>query len=165
MHVPTNPASRALILGIAAFVVLGMTDGAIGTVWPDLRDEFGQTDGSFGQVFVCLAGGYMVASLLSGHLSDRFGMAAVIRVGSAGAMVALMLIGTGWTWPTTLAGFALLGLGNGLLDACEGNPQEVVLGFPQNPNALVPGQGPGPKLACRPHRPCHWMGLHIRRSN
>ena len=117
MHVPTNPASRALILGIAAFVVLGMTDGAIGTVWPDLRDEFGQTDGSFGQVFVCLAGGYMVASLLSGHLSDRFGMAAVIRVGSAGAMVALMLIGAGWTWPTTLAGFALLGLGNGLLDA------------------------------------------------
>ena len=117
MSVTPRPATHALTLGIAAFVVLGMTDGAIGTVWPDLRDEFDQSDGSFGQIFACLAGGYLVASLGSGHLSDRFGMAAVIRIGSTGAVVALVLVGAGWTWPTTLAGFAALGLGNGLLDA------------------------------------------------
>ena len=110
MSVTPRPATHALTLGIAAFVVLGMTDGAIGTVWPDLRDEFDQSDGSFGQIFACLAGGYLVASLGSGHLSDRFGMAAVIRIGSTGAVIALVLVGAGWTWPTTLAGFAALGL-------------------------------------------------------
>ncbi|MEK9581150.1 MAG: hypothetical protein VW037_11670, partial [Acidimicrobiaceae bacterium] len=59
----STPPQRAILIGLGAFVLLGLTDGAIGTVWPDLRDDFGRTDGSFGQVFACLAGGYLIASV------------------------------------------------------------------------------------------------------
>lgn len=111
------PARRALLVGIAGFVVLGLTDGALGTVWPDLRDDFGRSDGHFGQLFVCLAGGYLIASAASGHLSDRWGMAVVIRTGSGCAALALATIGLGLGWGSTLAGFAMLGLANGLLDS------------------------------------------------
>ncbi len=113
----TSPLRWATTISLVGFVVLGLTDGAIGTVWPDLRDDFSRTDGSFGQVFACLAGGYLVASMASGHLSDRYGTAAVFRVGSGGAALALSTIALGASWPTTLLGFAVLGLGNGLLDS------------------------------------------------
>ena len=55
MH--TGPQSKASTwafgISLVGFVVLGLTDGAIGAVWPDLRDDFGRTDGSFGQMFGC----------------------------------------------------------------------------------------------------------------
>ncbi|MEM8748034.1 MAG: MFS transporter [Actinomycetota bacterium] len=113
----SSPSQRAFLVGLAAFVLLGLTDGAIGTVWPDLRDDFGRTDGDFGQVFACLAGGYLLASMASGHLTERFGMTVVFRVGSALAAVAFAVVGVGASWWLTLAGFALLGLGNGTLDS------------------------------------------------
>lgn len=112
-----RPGTWAFGISLVGFVVLGLTDGAIGTVWPDLRDDFGRSDGSFGQVFACLAGGYLVASIASGHVSDRFGTAAGFRAGSAVAATALAIIALGSNWPSTLLGFALLGLGNGLLDS------------------------------------------------
>ncbi len=112
-----TPPQRAILIGLGAFVLLGLTDGAIGTVWPDLRDDFGRTDGSFGQVFACLAGGYLIASVASGHLSERFGMTTVFRMGSTLAALAFGIIGLGSSWATTLVGFALLGLGNGTLDS------------------------------------------------
>ena len=113
----STPPQRAILIGLGAFVLLGLTDGAIGTVWPDLRDDFGRTDGSFGQVFACLAGGYLIASVASGHLSERFGMTTVFRMGSTLAALAFGIIGLGSSWATTLVGFALLGLGNGTLDS------------------------------------------------
>ncbi|MEO0493141.1 MAG: MFS transporter [Actinomycetota bacterium] len=113
----STPSQKAMLVGLVAFVLLGLTDGAIGTVWPDLRDDFGRTDGSFGQVFACLAGGYLVASTASGHLSERFGMTVVFRLGSAVAALAFAVVGLGSSWATTLVGFALLGLGNGTLDS------------------------------------------------
>ncbi len=119
MH--TGPQSRASTwafgISLVGFVVLGLTDGAIGAVWPDLRDDFGRTDGSFGQMFGCMAGGYLIASVVSGHISDRFGTAFAFRSGSAAAALALALIATGSSWMTTLVGFGVLGLGNGLLDS------------------------------------------------
>lgn len=113
----STPPQRPILIGLGAFVLLGLTDGAIGTVWPDLRDDFGRTDGSFGQVFACLAGGYLIASVASGHLSERFGMTTVFRMGSTLAALAFGIIGLGSSWATTLVGFALLGLGNGTLDS------------------------------------------------
>lgn len=109
--------NRAATLALLAFVVLGATDGALGPLWPSMRDDFGRSDGHFGQIFAGLAGGYMVASALSGHLTDRFGATTVIRTGGVLAAGALWWIGTGSSWVGVLAGFLLLGLGNGLLDA------------------------------------------------
>lgn len=109
--------NRAATLALVAFVVLGATDGALGPLWPSMRDDFGRTDGHFGQIFAGLAGGYMVASAVSGHLTDRFGATAVIRTGGVVAAGALWWIGAGASWIGMLLGFLLLGLGNGLLDA------------------------------------------------
>ena len=109
--------NRAATLALVAFVVLGATDGALGPLWPSMRDDFSRSDGHFGQIFAGLAGGYMVASALSGHLTDRFGATAVIRTGGVLAAGALWWIGTGSSWVGMLFGFLILGLGNGLLDA------------------------------------------------
>ena len=106
-----------MVLAIVAFVVLGTTDGALGAVWPSLRDGFDRSDAHFGQIFFGLSGGYMVASAVSGHLTDRIGMTAVIRTGGLVAAAALWWIGMGVSWLGVLVGFALLGIGNGLLDA------------------------------------------------
>jgi len=108
---------RAATLALVAFVVLGATDGALGPLWPSMRDTFGRSDGHFGLIFAGLAGGYMTASAGSGHLTDRFGATAVIRTGGALAAGALWWIGVGSSWVGTLLGFLILGLGNGLLDA------------------------------------------------
>jgi len=107
----------AATLALAAFVVLGVTDGALGPLWPSMRDAFGRSDGHFGQIFAALAGGYMTASVASGHLTDRFGATAVIRTGGVSAAGALWWIGIGSSWVGVLLGFLVLGLGNGLLDA------------------------------------------------
>ena len=109
--------NRAATLALAVFDVLGATDGALGPLWPSMRDTFDRSDGHFGQIFVGLAGGYMVASAMSGHLTNRFGTTAVIRTGGVLAAGALWWIGTGSSWVGMLAGFLVLGLGNGLLDA------------------------------------------------
>lgn len=110
-------SNRAATIALVAFVVLGATDGALGPLWPSMRDDFGRSDGHFGQIFAGLAGGYMVASALSGHLTDRFGATAVIRSGGVLAALAMWWIGVGSSWAATLLGFLALGLGNGLLDA------------------------------------------------
>lgn len=109
--------NRAAALALIAFVVLGTTDAAMGPLWPSLRDEFGRTDAHLGQLFAGLPAGYMVASIVSGHLTDRFGATAVVRTGGVLAAGALWWISLGSSWIGLIAGFVVLGLGNGLLDA------------------------------------------------
>ncbi len=106
-----------MFIVFGAFVLLGLVDGAFGTVWPDLRDDFSRGDSSFGIVFSMLAAGYLVASVASGHLSERIGTGYTITLGTASSVVAFATVALSPSWVVVLVGFALGGLGSGLIDA------------------------------------------------
>ena len=107
----------ALLIALLAFVMLGLADGVLGTVWPDLRDNFDRTNASFGLIFTSWSGGYLVASAASGHISDRHGIGSTLSAGTAIAVVGLVAVATAPLWGMVLTGFVVLGLGNGLTDA------------------------------------------------
>jgi len=107
----------ALLIALLAFLLLGLADGALGTVWPDLRDNFDRTNASFGFIFTAWSGGYLVASVASGHVSDRHGIGATLSAGTTTAVVGLIAIAAAPVWWALLAGFFLLGGGFGFTDA------------------------------------------------
>ena len=137
------PTLFALVL--AVYAMLGLADGAIGTAWPSIRDAFNRTDSSFGLIFVALSGGYMVAGIASGHIADRIGTVTTIIVGVVVSTVGLGLLAVSATWWMVLAGFAGLGLGNGLGDA-SGNTW-VALNFgPRHMGMLHAAYGVGASI-------------------
>lgn len=121
-RLPPVPTDRRLVdptllVLFAAFAMLGLIDGSLGTVWPDLRDEFARRDSAFGWIIGCLAGGYFCATVVSGHLADRVGVGTTLRTATATSAAALVVVAAGPGWFVVLIGFVVLGLGNGLLDA------------------------------------------------
>jgi len=137
------PTLFALVL--AVYAMLGLADGATGTAWPSIRDAFNRTDSSFGLIFVALSGGYMVAGIASGHIADRIGTVSTIIVGVLVSTVGLGLLAVSATWWMVLAGFAGLGLGNGLGDA-SGNTW-VALNFgPRHMGMLHAAYGVGASI-------------------
>jgi fucose permease len=137
------PTLFALVL--AVYAMLGLADGATGTAWPSIRDAFNRTDSSFGLIFVALSGGYMVAGIASGHIADRIGTVTTIIVGVVVSTIGLGLLAVSATWWMVLAGFAGLGLGNGLGDA-SGNTW-VALNFgPRHMGMLHAAYGVGASI-------------------
>ena len=112
----TRRARRVLAVGFLAYIILGLVDGAAGPIWPDLRDEFGRTDASFGWTFGALSLGYLLASGVSGHLTKRVGYGTTIVVGGTVNVVAYALLAASPVFAVVPIGFLLGGLGSGLVD-------------------------------------------------
>ncbi len=106
-----------IIVSLGIYVVLGLPDGVLGTIWPTLRDDFGRTDASFGLMIIGFSSGYTVASLASGHLTDRLGVGHVLQAATAVSSAGLLVIGLAPSWWAVVGGFAVLGLGAGTIDA------------------------------------------------
>jgi fucose permease len=106
-----------IIVSLGIYVVLGLPDGVLGTVWPTLRDDAGRTDASFGLLIIGFSSGYTFASLASGHVTARLGVGRTLQLSTAMSSTGLLVIGLAPSWWTVVAGFAVLGLGNGTIDA------------------------------------------------
>ena len=117
MRFDTRRVGGPLLVALGAFVVLGLPDGILGTVWPTTRDDFGRSQDDFGLLIVGFAAGYTAASLASGHLTDRWGVDRSLRASVATSCVGLLVMVTAPNWWVVVAGFALLGLGDGGIDA------------------------------------------------
>ena len=65
----------SLLLAViyAAFISLGLPDSLLGSSWPVMQQEFGVPVSFAGIVFMIIAIGTVVASLLSDRLTRRFG--------------------------------------------------------------------------------------------
>jgi MFS family permease len=112
----TTPGRRTAVLALAALGVLA-TCGAFvedaGASWSALylRSEVGAGAAVAGLGFVALQGAMTIGRLTGDRIVDRFGQRLVAQVG--GALIAAGM-GMALAWPsvgTTLAGFALAGLG------------------------------------------------------
>jgi MFS family permease len=110
------PGRRSPVLALAALGVLAACGAFVedaGASWSALylRTELAAGAAAAGLGFVALQGAMTVGRLTGDRVVDRFGQRRVVRVGGA-----LTAAGMGWALafpsvPTTLAGFALAGLG------------------------------------------------------
>ena len=62
-----------LALCFVLFVVLGLPDGVVGTVWPTLRSDLGLAVGDLGWLVAARTVGFVAATVVSGHVTRRWG--------------------------------------------------------------------------------------------
>lgn len=110
-------ARAAVAASFLLYLSMGIPDGVLGTIWPNLRDHFGRGDGSFGAVVFASALGYGTGGLASGRLGAAFGVSRVLPVAASLVVAALALIAAAPTFGVVLVGFGLVGTGWGVGDA------------------------------------------------
>ena len=99
-----------------AFFIFGLTDNLKGPTLPAMLQEMNITYGTGGNIFFGQYLGFLIATLFTGLLADRFGLKSVILLAGA-----LILLGAGGysslhtTWLLALSLF-ILGLGLGALE-------------------------------------------------
>lgn len=106
-----------LALASAGFASLGLPEGLLGVAWPSIRASFGLSLDALGMLLATFAGGYFVASAISGRVLARVGVGVVLS--SSCALTGLALIGYSLapSWPLMVALGAVLGAGGGTIDA------------------------------------------------
>ncbi len=117
MSQASHAIRRSVLAAFVLYVVFGVPDGVFGTVWPNLRDDFGRGDASLGWLVLATAIGYASGGAASGHLVERFPMGVLLTAAMTGAMAALALVAAAPGWWIVALGYLGLGTGWGLADA------------------------------------------------
>ncbi|MBT8214735.1 MAG: MFS transporter, partial [Acidimicrobiia bacterium] len=114
----TAALAARFLLGVSfgSILAVGLTDGALGVAWPTMRDEFGRSLDDLGIVLGAFFVGFGPATALHRKLLPRFGMGRLVLAGPSLAVVGLLIVASAPGWLAVLAGYALVGLGNGLSD-------------------------------------------------
>ncbi|MBS4215255.1 MFS transporter [Neobacillus rhizophilus] len=106
-----------LIIIYLAFISLGLPDSLLGAAWPVMQSDLGARLDTAGFLFMTIAGGTIISSLVSGKVLKRFGTGKVAFVSVL--MTACALLGfhfapsVGWLVVCAIP----LGLGAGAVDA------------------------------------------------
>jgi len=106
-----------LVLAFAAFVALGLPDGALGVAWPSMRDTFDQPVGSLGILIAAITVGYLTSTAANGFLASRLGTGRHLLLATAASTAGLATFVVADQWPVLVAGTALVGAGGGGIDA------------------------------------------------
>lgn len=116
MRRSTRPALGVLAVALAAFVMLGLVDGALGVAWPSMREVFGRGISDLGLLLAFGSIGYLSASAGYGWLHPRLGTGTLLSVGAG--LLALGLVGVALSseWVIVVMSAMSLGLGGGLVD-------------------------------------------------
>lgn len=115
-----NQKTRALVVLIAGFVLLGMPGSALSVAWPSVADDLGRNLGDLGVLTVVTGTGYALVSVMSGSITKRMSAGLVLVGGAVAAAVGLGVysFADGWGWfvvgaiPIGIAGGALDSIGN-----------------------------------------------------
>lgn len=110
-----------LVIIYLAFISLGLPDSLLGAAWPVMQLDFGVPLETAGLLFMTIAGGTIVSSLVSGKVIKRFGTGKITFL--SGLMTASALLGFYFApsiiWLVIWA--LLLGLGAGAVDSALNN--------------------------------------------
>jgi fucose permease len=109
--------TRTGTIAFGGFVILGLPTGMLGIAWPSIRAELDAPLAGLGVVLAAMTVAMFGSSALSGVIRQRFGTIALLLSPTALAAGGLVLFTLAQTWPTIIAGAAVLGAGLGLLDA------------------------------------------------
>ncbi len=110
-------ATLLLLIIYLAFISLGLPDSILGAAWPVMQPDLNVPIEMAGLLFMTIAGGTIISSLVSGRLLKRFGTGKVAAVSTL--MTALALSGF-FLAPSIIWLFVCavpLGLGAGAIDA------------------------------------------------
>jgi predicted MFS family arabinose efflux permease len=86
-----HPARLILILSLTPTLGLGIARFAYSLVLPDMRDSLGWSYSAAGFMNTINAAGYLAGALVAAGLVKRFGLSAVVRLGTVAAVVSLAL--------------------------------------------------------------------------
>lgn len=110
-------ATFLLIIIYLAFISLGLPDSLLGVAWPVMQSDFDAPLETAGLLFMTIAGGTIISSLVSGKILKRFGTGKVAFVSTlltAGALFGFTIApSVFWLFLCALP----LGLGAGAIDA------------------------------------------------
>ncbi|MGD2060264.1 MAG: MFS transporter [Acidimicrobiia bacterium] len=111
-----RPALGLLLIALAAFVMLGLVDGALGVAWPSLRSAFNRSVSDLGLLLAFGSVGYLTSSLSYGWLHVRSGTGLLLGFGAG--LMTLGLAGFAFSpeWILIAISAICTGLGGGLVD-------------------------------------------------
>jgi fucose permease len=101
------------------FALNGFCFATLASRVPDLRESLDLTNGALGALLLSVAVGSMIGMPASGHLIERFGAGAVVRLGAVVDLVGLVLAGAMATAGSALGasvGLLAYGFGTGVWD-------------------------------------------------
>lgn len=127
MQKPSRTTIALLTAGcFLAFFVFGITDNLKGPTLPAMMEEMKISYGTGGNIFFGQYLGFLIATLFTGMLGDRFGLKSVILL--AGVLLMVGVLGySSFHYPWLMAGsIFLLGLG---LGAMELGPNALIVGI------------------------------------
>ncbi len=105
------------VLSLASFVALGIPDGMLGTVWPEMRHSFGAPIGDLGLILLLSTGGSVSVTFFVGRLLRRLGVAIVLAAGAVSAASAAVGFFVAPLFGVVVAFSVLFGVAAGLTDA------------------------------------------------
>jgi fucose permease len=106
-----------LLLAFLSFFGLGLADGALGVAWPSISEFFGVPIESLGAILITFTGGYLITSLMSGHLLSRFSPGSLLMACCIAMAVSLLGYSLSDYWWLLVGFIGIGGLGAGALDA------------------------------------------------
>ena len=104
-----------------AFISLGLPDSLLGSAWPTMYREFSVPVSYAGGISMIIAVGTIVSSLLSDHLTKRFGAGKITAVSVFMTAAALFGFSTSHTFIALCLWAVPYGLGAGCVDAALNN--------------------------------------------
>ena len=111
---PFQPLPRSiLILGFAAFFLIGLEQSLFGPAFSALNGRFALEPGAVGSVVTSHFLGVTVGTLVSGVILSRLRVRGVALLSSVACGVGLLLVGVAPSWILALLGAFLSGLGFG----------------------------------------------------
>lgn len=111
---PAHPARLILILSLAPTVGLGIGRFAYSLLLPDMRDSLGWSYSAAGFMNTINAAGYLAGALVTSRLVARFGMAAIVRVGTLACVASLVLCAISGNFVLLSAARLVAGIGAAL---------------------------------------------------
>lgn len=117
LNLSKNPAWIGVALSFYAFIAIGIAEGGLGVLLPEIIATYNLNPGTVTLLFLSQVTGYIVAALASSLLSSRMGLARMLLLASAILTSALLIYALIPNWPVMVASGTLLGLGIGLIDA------------------------------------------------
>ena len=112
----TPTPRQALALACTAFVAVGVQVGALGVVWPSMREDLDRPLGDLGLLSVLLTAGFGLSALAHGRTVRILAPGAALAVAGALYAAGCLAFALG-SWPVVVAGAVVLGAAAGELEA------------------------------------------------